>query len=89
MPLRGSPVPQSYITVSAARETSRVALVTCGPLNGLHADDELLVTPLKAHGVDAVPAVWDDPAVDWSTYDLVVVRSTWPRWLRYARSRPG
>jgi hypothetical protein len=26
---------------------------------------------------EAVPAVWDDPAVDWSAFDLVVVRSTW------------
>jgi glutathione synthase/RimK-type ligase-like ATP-grasp enzyme len=24
-----------------------------------------------------VPAVWDDPGVDWSSFDLVVVRSTW------------
>jgi glutathione synthase/RimK-type ligase-like ATP-grasp enzyme len=24
-----------------------------------------------------VPAVWDDPAVDWDAFDLVVVRSTW------------
>jgi hypothetical protein len=24
-----------------------------------------------------VPAVWDDPGVDWSAFDLVVVRSTW------------
>jgi hypothetical protein len=27
--------------------------------------------------VAAVPAVWDDPAVDWSGFDLAVLRSTW------------
>jgi glutathione synthase/RimK-type ligase-like ATP-grasp enzyme len=27
--------------------------------------------------VQATPAVWDDPAVDWTAFDLVVVRSTW------------
>jgi hypothetical protein len=38
--------------------------------------------------------VWDDPAVDWSAYDLVLVRSTWdysPRhdeFLAWARSLP-
>jgi hypothetical protein len=26
---------------------------------------------------EAVPAVWDDPGVDWSRFDVVVVRSTW------------
>lgn len=26
---------------------------------------------------DAVPVVWDDPSVDWSAFDLVLVRSTW------------
>jgi hypothetical protein len=27
--------------------------------------------------VTAEPAVWDDPSVDWSAYDLVVLRSAW------------
>jgi hypothetical protein len=26
---------------------------------------------------DATPVVWDDPAVDWDAFDLVVIRSTW------------
>jgi glutathione synthase/RimK-type ligase-like ATP-grasp enzyme len=28
-------------------------------------------------GVEAAPAIWDDPAVDWRAFDLVVIRSTW------------
>src|SRR5205823_14548407 len=28
-------------------------------------------------GGDATPAVWDDPAVDWSAFALVVLRSPW------------
>ncbi len=41
-------------------------------------DDDLgLVPALDGLGVEAVPAVWDDPSVDWASYDLVVVRSTW------------
>ena len=28
-------------------------------------------------GLDARPAVWDDPSVDWAAADLVLVRSTW------------
>jgi hypothetical protein len=33
--------------------------------------------PLRALGITAVPAVWDDPTTDWSAYGLAVLRSTW------------
>lgn len=72
----------------------RVAVATCAELPALHHDDALLLPALDAVGIDAVPAVWDDPAVDWPAYDLVVVRSTWdyvPRreeYLAWARSVP-
>ena len=55
----------------------RVALATCAALPRLDDDDRLVVPALATLGVAAEPAVWDDPAVDWSAYDLVVVRSTW------------
>ena len=55
----------------------RVALVTCAELPDLFPDDALVIEPLAALGVTAEPAVWDDPAVDWSGYDLVVLRSAW------------
>lgn len=54
-----------------------VALATCSVLPDLDEDEGLLIPALAAHGVSAVPAVWDDTAVDWSRFDLVVVRSTW------------
>ena len=59
------------------RGKPRVALVTCTELSGLEADDRLVVDPLAARGIAAEPAVWDDPAVDWAGYDLVVLRSPW------------
>jgi hypothetical protein len=55
----------------------RVALATCAELPDLDSDDQLLLAPLAARGIDAVPAIWDDPAVDWSGFDLTVVRNTW------------
>lgn len=55
----------------------RVALVTCADLPDLDPDDRRLIGPLRALGVDAVPAVWDDPTLDWSGFDLAVLRSTW------------
>jgi hypothetical protein len=64
-------------TPSAIRAATRVALVTCGELPDLDPDDRLVLTPLAGLGIDVTPAVWDDPAVDWSAFDLVVLRSPW------------
>src|SRR2546421_360958 len=46
-------------------------------LADLEADARLLIAPLAASGVAAEPAVWDDPGVDWTSYDLAVLRSAW------------
>ena len=54
-----------------------VALVTCAVIPNLTDDDRSLIPALAAHGVRAKPAVWDDDAVEWRTFDAVVIRSTW------------
>lgn len=59
------------------RASRAVALITCAELPELDPDDRRLVAPLAARGITAVPAVWDDPGVDWSGFDLAVLRSTW------------
>jgi glutathione synthase/RimK-type ligase-like ATP-grasp enzyme len=55
----------------------RVALATCAAVPDLDPDDRPLVPALRRRGVDAVPAVWDDTELDWTQFDLVVLRSTW------------
>ncbi len=68
-----------------------VAFVTYRQEPGITADDALAADALGLAGVTVTPAVWDDPGVDWSGFDAVVVRSTWDyhlkadqfqRWLR-------
>jgi len=54
-----------------------VLLATCRDVPRLDPDDQPLVGALASRGIAAVPAVWDDPAVDWAAADLVVIRSTW------------
>ncbi|HEU5109044.1 MAG TPA: hypothetical protein VFT95_10895, partial [Micromonosporaceae bacterium] len=61
----------------ATRANARVALVTCAELPDLDADDRLLLAPLADRGLAARAVVWDDPAVDWAAYDLVVLRDPW------------
>jgi glutathione synthase/RimK-type ligase-like ATP-grasp enzyme len=52
----------------------RIALATCSYFPEGDEDDAGLPAAI---GGETVFAIWDDPAVDWSTFDLVVVRSTW------------
>ncbi|MCK9795759.1 hypothetical protein M1843_18605 [Isoptericola sp. 4D.3] len=57
--------------------STRIGLATCSALPRLDSDDRPLLAALTERGVVAEAVVWDDPDVDWSVYDLVVVRSTW------------
>ncbi|MBI3289756.1 MAG: hypothetical protein HYZ74_09595 [Elusimicrobia bacterium] len=62
----------------------RVALVTCDCLRELVEDDRPLLGELWRLGVKAEAAVWDDPAVDWRTYDAALIRSAWDYYLKPA-----
>lgn len=62
---------------AATRGKPRVALVTCAELPELDPDDRLLLGPLAARGVRAEPVAWDAPDVNWSAYQLAVLRSPW------------
>ena len=53
-----------------------IALATCSLLPDGSDDVQDLIPALAAEGADAEPVVWDAD-VDWSRYDLVVIRSTW------------
>jgi hypothetical protein len=60
-----------------SRALPRVALVSCRALPLGDEDGGLLQAACVAAGLDAEWLVWDDPAVDWNSYDLAVIRSTW------------
>ncbi|MFF6810825.1 RimK family alpha-L-glutamate ligase [Streptomyces sp. NPDC012403] len=57
----------------------RIALVTCRPGPEVAEDRDLpgLVRALEEAGAEASAEVWDDDGVDWSGFDLAVIRSTW------------
>lgn len=59
------------------RAHPRVVLVTAAQATGLDEDEPLLLAALEACGLAADVAVWDDPAVEWTSFALAVVRSTW------------
>ncbi|MGH7598615.1 MAG: ATP-grasp domain-containing protein [bacterium] len=55
----------------------RVAFVTYHKAPNLTTDDALALAPLKQFDIAAIPTIWDDPQVDWKTFDAVVMRSCW------------
>jgi O-ureido-D-serine cyclo-ligase len=55
----------------------RIALVTAREAKGLDEDLPPLEAALRAAGAEPVVAVWDDPAVVWSSFRMAVLRSTW------------
>lgn len=77
-----------------AAVSPHIALATCASLPDLDPDERLVIGPLRARGATVSPAVWDDPAIDWDRFDLVVIRSTWDytahraAFVAWARSVP-
>ncbi len=57
--------------------TPRIALVAAKATWGQDLDEPFLVDACRAVGLDTTVAAWDNPDVDWSVFDTVVLRSTW------------
>ncbi len=56
--------------------SAHVGVVTCSVAN-IDPDQPLLLAALQSAGLRASAPVWDDARVDWSQFDLVVLRSAW------------
>ena len=61
----------------------RIALATAAHLPQLDEDGPELLAALAAEDLHVDVQVWDDPAVDWSVYDLVVLRTVWDYWDKH------
>ncbi len=55
----------------------RVAFLTLHDPTGFVIDDDLAHAPLAKRGVAVENVPWDRPNMNWTDYDLVVLRSTW------------
>jgi glutathione synthase/RimK-type ligase-like ATP-grasp enzyme len=70
----------------------RIAVVTARAAVGIDEDDPILLAALVETGASADVVPWDGELVDWSWYDIAVVRSTWdyalrrPEFLGWARA---
>jgi glutathione synthase/RimK-type ligase-like ATP-grasp enzyme len=68
----------------SAKSTYRLALATSAQLPGVYPDDVHLAASLRALGIEPVPCTWNDPAIDWSRFDAVLIRTTWDYFRNYA-----
>lgn len=74
----------------------RVGLVTCLIMPEPDPDADLMAGALHALSIDAEHVAWNDMTVDWSAFDLCVLRSCWDyhtdaerflRWIDHAAAR--
>lgn len=55
----------------------RLGIVTCDKCPTLIPGEKPLIPLLQPAGIHATPVIWNDPRVDWSAYDALLVRSIW------------
>jgi O-ureido-D-serine cyclo-ligase len=58
-------------------EQLRIALVTAEAARALDEDLPPLTEALRSAGAEVHAPAWDDPGVDWSGFDVALLRSTW------------
>ena len=63
--------------IAPAAPAWAVALVTCRAARELDADLPLLRSAFAAAGAGAEIVDWDDGGIDWSRFDLALLRSAW------------
>jgi hypothetical protein len=59
-----------------------IALLTYAGAPALPPDDQLLLAPLRARGLNPHPVIWDAPDTDWSRFRLAVVRGIWDYFVK-------
>lgn len=62
----------------------RLALATAAICPELNPDDLGLATALERLGLQPSAHAWNDPEVDWSRFDAVLIRTTWDYFEHYA-----
>ena len=55
----------------------KIGLVTARPARGLDEDEPPLNMAFQKAGCEVAIAEWDDPKVDWGSFDAALLRSAW------------
>ncbi len=63
--------------MSAPPASRRIAFATSADYPSIHSDDAHLAVTLARLGIEPMSCIWNDPAVDWSGFEAVLVRTIW------------
>ena len=55
----------------------KIGLVTCKKVASLLESEQALIPLFRKKNIHAEPMVWNDPRVDWRSYDYLIIRSIW------------
>lgn len=62
----------------------RLALATSTDYPSIQPDDAGLATALERLGIQPIVCVWNDPDVDWSSFEAVLIRTIWDYFKHHA-----
>lgn len=62
----------------------RLAIASSRQFSSIHVDDVYLVAVLELLGIEPIVCVWNDPEVDWTAFDAVLIRTIWDYFEHYA-----
>ena len=61
----------------------RLAIASSRQFSSVHVDDVYLVAVLELLGIEPTVCVWNDPEVDWTAFDAVLIRTIWDYFEHY------
>ncbi|MBE1159246.1 ATP-grasp domain-containing protein [Dyella acidiphila] len=70
--------------MSVSHSGFRLALASCAQFPSVYPDDVYFVSVLQRLGIEATVCIWNDPAVDWTAFDAVLIRTVWDYFKHYA-----
>jgi glutathione synthase/RimK-type ligase-like ATP-grasp enzyme len=65
------------VAMSHSLAARRLAVATSRELDAIQPDDAHLCASLERAGLELTVCVWNDPQVDWSRFDAVLIRTVW------------
>ena len=63
--------------IAACTIARRIAFATSADYPSIQPDDAHLAATLEHLGIKPVSCIWNDPAVEWSGFDAVLIRTIW------------
>ncbi|WP_233840933.1 hypothetical protein [Dyella sp. 2HG41-7] len=69
--------------MSAPVSEIRLAIASSHEFPNVHVDDVVFVAMLELLDIQPTVCVWNDPAVDWTAFDAVLIRTIWDYFEHY------